>query len=167
MCRALKPDGSKIDMCPISTQANINCWGDFLTGLYIANLIDMVDSSLPTPTLIVITLVNKGLLFKAFPLRVQPRCPSMGKKVQWRVGGMKHYFLLVYFLQTCQVLVVSTSKGPMGEALYRSTTNISATNWESQIKVIHALPWWGGCLLYTSDAGRRIERCRSRWSPYH
>ena len=23
------------------------------------------------------------------------------------------------------------------------------------------------CLLYTSDAGRRIERCRSRWSPYH
>ena len=24
-----------------------------------------------------------------------------------------------------------------------------------------------GCLLYTSDACRRIERCRSRWSPYH
>ena len=23
------------------------------------------------------------------------------------------------------------------------------------------------CLLYTSDACRRIERCRSRWSPYH
>ena len=23
------------------------------------------------------------------------------------------------------------------------------------------------CLLYTSDAARRIERCRSRWSPYH
>ena len=24
-----------------------------------------------------------------------------------------------------------------------------------------------GCLLYTSDAAERIERCRSRWSPYH
>ena len=23
------------------------------------------------------------------------------------------------------------------------------------------------CLLYTSDAARRIRRCRSRWSPYH
>ena len=23
------------------------------------------------------------------------------------------------------------------------------------------------CLLYTSDRCRRIERCRSRWSPYH
>ena len=23
------------------------------------------------------------------------------------------------------------------------------------------------CLLYTSDACRRIRRCRSRWSPYH
>ena len=23
------------------------------------------------------------------------------------------------------------------------------------------------CLLYTSDAGRRRLRCRSRWSPYH
>src|SRR5665647_3251567 len=23
------------------------------------------------------------------------------------------------------------------------------------------------CLLYTSDACRRIERCRSRWSQYH
>ena len=23
------------------------------------------------------------------------------------------------------------------------------------------------CLLYTSDGCRRIERCRSRWSPYH
>ena len=23
------------------------------------------------------------------------------------------------------------------------------------------------CLLYTSDAAPRIERCRSRWSPYH
>ena len=23
------------------------------------------------------------------------------------------------------------------------------------------------CLLYTSDAAERIERCRSRWSPYH
>ena len=25
----------------------------------------------------------------------------------------------------------------------------------------------GVCLLYTSDRCRRIERCRSRWSPYH
>ena len=24
-----------------------------------------------------------------------------------------------------------------------------------------------GCLLYTSDAGRRSTLCRSRWSPYH
>ena len=24
-----------------------------------------------------------------------------------------------------------------------------------------------GCLLYTSDAADGIERCRSRWSPYH
>ena len=23
------------------------------------------------------------------------------------------------------------------------------------------------CLLYTSDAADEIERCRSRWSPYH
>ena len=31
---------------------------------------------------------------------------------------------------------------------------------DSTGKVMH-------CLLYTSDACRRIERCRSRWSPYH
>ena len=24
-----------------------------------------------------------------------------------------------------------------------------------------------GCLLYTSDACRRLLTCRSRWSPYH
>ena len=38
------------------------------------------------------------------------------------------------------------------------------------IKVGHNVIYVGAgtsCLLYTSDRCRRIERCRSRWSPYH
>ena len=31
----------------------------------------------------------------------------------------------------------------------------------------YAFSWSNSCLLYTSDRFRRIERCRSRWSPYH
>ena len=30
-----------------------------------------------------------------------------------------------------------------------------------------AARWDTPCLLYTSHRCRRIERCRSRWSPYH
>ena len=30
-----------------------------------------------------------------------------------------------------------------------------------------AFDYYKNCLLYTSDRCRRIERCRSRWSPYH
>ena len=33
--------------------------------------------------------------------------------------------------------------------------------------VVTGLAWTSVCLLYTSDAAERIERCRSRWSPYH
>ena len=45
---------------------------------------------------------------------------------------LESVLLLLSFLNTCQVLMVD---GSLGKALYQSTSNISWTNWDTQIKV--------------------------------
>ena len=42
-----------------------------------------------------------------------------------------------------------------------------ATRGGAGLDLLGSLRDYRVCLLYTSDAARRIERCRSRWSPYH
>ena len=40
-------------------------------------------------------------------------------------------------------------------------------NGTSELEMRYLIDDINSCLLYTSDAAERIERCRSRWSPYH